>query len=270
MRDSFDPYALLQKIRAGSPLIHHITNVVTIYDCAQLAKSFGASPVMAAAPEEAADMAALASALVLNIGTLNEAQIVAMKLAAKAANAKGIPVVLDVCGAGATAYRDRTVAMLLAETHIDIIKGNASEIARVAGAAARTKGVDSGSVDGDIATLAVMLATSNAATVVVTGAVDIVTDGTRTYRIANGEAVMAKVVGTGCMAATAIGCFAAVEPDLVQAAVSGLLAYEIAAEQAVHVAPTPMAFKMSLFDKVFWLGPAALAETQKVEECLFA
>lgn len=258
----FTPFTLLEKIHATGPLVHHITNAVTVYDCAQLAKSFGASPVMTSAPDEAADMASLASALVLNIGTLNEAQIVAMKLAAAAANAKAIPVVLDVCGAGATAYRDQTVADLLSAVCIDIIKGNASEIARVAGAVVQTKGVDAGAVAGDVVALARLLAQQRSATVVVTGPVDIVTDGARTFRIANGTALMAEVVGTGCMAATAIGCFSAVESDPVVAAVSALAAYEIAAEIAAGGVETPMAFKAALFDAVYDLEEEAFTALQ--------
>lgn len=262
MSASFSPFALLEKIHAASPLVHHITNVVTIYDCAQLAKSFGASPVMANAPEEVADMASLASALVLNIGTLHAAQVSAMLLAAKAANAKGIPVVLDVCGAGATSYRDQVVADLLSAVRVDIIKGNASEIARVAGAAVQTKGVDAGTVAGDVVALARLLAAERSATVVVTGPVDIVTDGARTFRVANGTPLMADVVGTGCMAATAIGCFSAVEADPVIAAVSALVAYEIAAEIAAGMAKTPMAFKAALLDAVYDLEDAAFAAVQ--------
>jgi hydroxyethylthiazole kinase len=102
----FNAYAVLEKLRAEKPVVHHLTNWVTIYDCANIVKVFGASPVMAHAKEEVADMAKIASALVLNIGTLTVEFIDAMKLAAKSANEKGIPVVLDVCGAGATRLRD--------------------------------------------------------------------------------------------------------------------------------------------------------------------
>jgi hydroxyethylthiazole kinase len=135
-----DNASLLTAVREKQPLVHHLTNWVTIYDCAQLVKSFGASPVMAHAAEEAADMASLASALVLNIGTLTADFIESMKLAARAANAKGAPVVRDVCGAGATPFRDRMGAALLDAARIDIIKGNASEIARVAGEQVKTRG----------------------------------------------------------------------------------------------------------------------------------
>ena len=114
-------------------MVHHLTNWVTIYDCAQVVKTLGASPVMAHAVEEVAEMTQIASALVLNIGTLTVDFVEAMKVAARSANKKGIPVILDVCGAGATGLRDRKCLELLNDARIDVVKGNASEVARVAG-----------------------------------------------------------------------------------------------------------------------------------------
>lgn len=137
-----DIAGLLDLVRAKKPLVYHITNWVTICDCANVVKAFGASPVMAHAIEEAADMAALADALVLNIGTLTKDVIQAMRLAARAANAKRIPVVLDVCGAGATRFRDDTCLSLLDDVSIAIVKGNISEVSRIAGLDVQTKGVD--------------------------------------------------------------------------------------------------------------------------------
>ena len=147
-------YDLLERVRQQQPVVHHLTNWVTIYDCAQVVKSLGASPVMAHAVEEAAEMSQIASALVLNIGTLTVDFVEAMKLAARSANKKGIPVVLDVCGAGATALRDRKCLELINEVRIDVIKGNASEVARVSGESVKTRGVDATEIGGDMALLA--------------------------------------------------------------------------------------------------------------------
>src|SRR5512140_1835379 len=138
MMMSLECYALLERIRQQKPVVHHLTNWVTIYDCAQVVKTLGASPVMAHAAEEAAEMSQIASALVLNIGTLTVDFVEAMKLAARGANKKGIPVILDVCGAGATTLRDMKCLELLNEVRIDVIKGNASEIARIEGESVRT------------------------------------------------------------------------------------------------------------------------------------
>src|SRR3989338_6933772 len=122
-----------EKVRTSKPLVHHITNWVTIYDCANMTRVFGALPVMAHAKEESADMAAIASSLVLNIGTLTQELIDSMIVAGKSANKKGIPVVLDAVGVGATKLRDEEALRLLNSIKIDIIKGNASEIAKLAG-----------------------------------------------------------------------------------------------------------------------------------------
>ncbi len=243
-----DAFAVLARVRQDKPVVHHLTNWVTVYDCAQILKSIGASPVMAHAPEEVADMVRIASALVLNIGTLTTEFVEAMKLAAVAANQKGIPVILDVCGAGATRFRDQKTNEILDAAHISIIKGNASEIARVAGTNVRTRGVDSAEVQGDLLALSQSLARQRNAVVVATGAEDLVTDGNRTYRIRNGHELMTSVVGTGCMAASVIGAFAAVEPDLALAAACALSDYGIAAELAAKQATGPAAFKLQLFD----------------------
>ena len=264
MLTELDVFARLEKVRVQSPVVHHLTNWVTIYDCAQVVKALGGSPVMAHAPEEAAEMTKIASALVLNIGTLTTTMVEAMKLAAQSANGKGIPVVLDVCGAGATSFRDAKVAEILSAAKIDIIKGNASEIARVAGEDIRTRGVDSVEVGGDVAVLAKKLAKSRGACVAVTGPVDVVTDGERTLRVANGDVMMSKVVGTGCMAASVIGTFAAVETDAVAAAAAALCCYGIAGELAAVKATAPMAFKAALVDCFYGLDRETVARRRRL------
>ena len=260
-----DAYRLIEKIRKERPVIHHLTNWVTIYDCANIVKVFGASPVMAHAREEAAEMAGIASSLVLNIGTLTPDLIDAMKVAAKAANKKDIPVILDVCGAGATSLRDKKSLELINEVRIDVIKGNVSEISRVAGDAVKTKGVDSGQVDKDMIEVAVSLAKKRKCTVVVTGKEDIVTDGKTVYIVKNGHSMMANIVGTGCMAASIIGTFAAVEIDLAYAAAAALVAFEVAAELAAKDARGPGSFKEMLFDRAYALDAKTLERMQRVE-----
>ena len=259
-----EAYPLLKKIRSLKPLVHHLTNWVTINDCANIVKVLGASPVMAHAKEEAAQMASISSSLVLNIGTLTPELVEAMKIAAKAANKKGIPVVLDVCGAGATSLRDNKSFELLDETRVDVIKGNASEIARISGEAARTKGVDAGQVSKDMLKLARELAARRKCTVVVTGKEDIVTDGKKAYIIKNGHPMMAHVVGTGCMATSVIGAFCAVEKDLTLACACGLAVFEIAAQCAAKVSRGPGTFKERLFDCVFKLDKKTIEKMQNV------
>jgi hydroxyethylthiazole kinase len=255
----------LERVRKEKPIIHHLTNWVTIYDCANIVKVFGASPVMAHAREEVSEMAGIASALVLNIGTLTSDLVEAMIIAGKSANLKGIPVVLDVCGAGATKYRDEKCFEILDEVRVSIVKGNSSEIARMAGESVSTRGVDASAVEKDLQQIARALAKKRNCTVVITGKEDIVTDGKRVVRVLNGHAMMANIVGTGCMAASVIGTFAAVEKDFVSASAAGLVCYEVAAEIAAEKAAGPGSFKEMLFDAVYNLDAETVKEMQRME-----
>ncbi len=258
-------YPYLEAVRGKSPVVHHLTNWVTIYDCAQVVKCFGASPVMAHAPEEAADMAGIASALVLNIGTLTSEFIESMKIAAAAANKKDIPVVLDVCGAGATHFRNKMSFELLDAANISIIKGNSSEIARMAGRDVYTRGVDSTDVRADRNEIASFLAKERKCTVVITGKEDIVADPKAVYVVKNGHEMMSHVVGTGCMAASVIGTFAGASPDdITAAAAAGLSCYEIAAELAMMVSGGPASFKQHLFDCIYRLERKDVESMQKI------
>jgi hydroxyethylthiazole kinase len=220
---------------------------------------------MAHAPEEVAEMTRIASALVLNIGTLTADFVEAMKLAAQNANQQVIPVVLDACGAGATRFRDQKCLELLDTTVIDVIKGNASEIARLGGQPVQTRGVDASEVEGNLVLLARKLAREREATVVVTGKVDIVTDGKATYFVKNGHAMMTHVVGTGCMATSVIGAFAAVNADLGLAAASALSCYGIAAELAAAEVPGPATFKERLLDRLYNLDGPTVERLARIE-----
>ncbi|MBU4311748.1 MAG: hydroxyethylthiazole kinase [Candidatus Omnitrophica bacterium] len=258
-------YSILEKVRKDKPLVHHLTNWVTIYDCANVVKVFGAAPVMAHAAEEVEEMAGLSSALVLNIGTLTPDFVESMKKAAKSANKKGIPVTLDVCGAGATKLRDEKSFELLDSARIDIIKGNASEVARIAGENVKTKGVDAVSVEKDLIELAKHLAAKRNCTVVITGKEDIVADKDKLFIVKNGCDMMSHVVGTGCMAASVIGTFSAVEKDLTKASTAGLVCYEIAAELACKDSFGPGTFKERLFDNIYNLDKAKIDKLKRIE-----
>jgi hydroxyethylthiazole kinase len=264
-RIKIDAYSLLERIRVKKPVVHHLTNWVTIYDCANIIKVLGASPVMAHAKEEVAEMAGIASSLVLNIGTLTVDFVEAMKIAAKSANKKGIPVVLDVCGAGATALRDEKSFELLDEVKIDIIKGNTSEIARISGENVRTKGVDAAAVNKDMVRVAKELAQKRKCTVVITGKNDIVANENKLYVIKNGHPMMTNIVGTGCMATSVIGAFAAIEKELALASASALVCFEIAAECAVKSAKGPGSFKEKIFDCLYNLDRKTIDRMQRIE-----
>jgi len=256
---------LLKKIRDTKPLVHHITNWVTIYDCANMTRAFGALPVMAHAKEESGDMAKIASALVLNIGTLTPELVESMKVAAKSANEKGIPVILDAVGVGATKLRDDKAFELLDEVTINVIKGNSSEIAKLAGEDVTTKGVEATEVKANLIDVAKKLAKERHATVVITGAEDIVSDGKSTYLVKNGHAMMGSVVGTGCMAASILGSFCAVEQDYAKACASALCHYGIAGEIAAEKSSGPVTFKEQFYDAVYHLTEGQVKEMIKVE-----
>ena len=257
---------ILEKVRKEKPLIHHITNWVTIYDCANITRAFGALPVMAHAKEESSDMTKIASALVLNIGTLTSSLIYSMILAGKGANEKGIPIVLDAVGVGATKFRDDKTFELLDKIRINIIKGNASEIAKLAGKSVKTKGVESTEVKANLIDVAKKLANKRKSTVVITGKQDIVTDGKRVYIIRNGHKMMGNIVGTGCMAASVIGSFAAVEKDYTLASVAALSCFGIAGELAAIKSNGPGSFKERFYDETFNLDSKTIKEMIKVDE----
>lgn len=256
----------LKTIRETKPLIHHITNWVTIYDCANLTRAFGALPVMAHAPEECADMTKISSALVLNIGTLTSEIIDSMLLSAIAANEKNIPVVLDAVGVGATKFRDEMAAKILASVHIDVIKGNYSEIAKLAGEKAETKGVEATSINADPEIVAKEFAKAESCIVVMTGKEDIISDGNRTFIVKNGHELMGSIVGTGCMAASIIGSFTAVNPDYCDAAKDALCYFGVAGELAAAKSSGPGSFKVHLYDEVFNLSDEKVKSMKNVEE----
>lgn len=222
-------------VRAQAPLVHNITNFVVMAMNANALLAVGASPVMAHAHEEVQEMAAMAQAVVLNIGTLEPQWVAAMKLALASANASGTPVVLDPVGAGATRYRDRTVAELLAAGRLSAIRGNASEILRCAGQSAVTKGVDSTSGAHEALDAAHKLAQRTQAVVCVSGRHDHVVDPRgRHCMLSNGHEWMTRVTGVGCSASALVGAFCAVQPDAWRATAAAMALMGVAGEWAVE------------------------------------
>ena len=264
MMNNLDAYETLSKIRIQKPLVHHITNWVTIYDCANIVRIIGGLPIMAHAPEECGYMTEISDALVLNIGTLTTSLIDSMKISAKSANQKGIPVILDAVGVGATKFRDEKALELINECKIDVIKGNASEIGRLAGEDVRTKGVESTDVKIDLVETAKKLSKSKNGTVVITGVQDIVAHNDDVYIIKNGDEMLSLFVGTGCMVTSVIGCFCGVEKNYPEAAAFALVCFGIAAELVEKEINTPSAFKERFFDKIFTLNKDNVLKMQKI------
>jgi hydroxyethylthiazole kinase len=262
----FSAGEVLEKVRKEKPLVHHITNWVTIYDCANVVRTIGALPVMAHAIRESPEMQSLSSSLVLNIGTQTSELVESMIEAAKAANRLNHPVVLDAVGVGATDLRTKKAKEILNSVKVDVLKGNKSEIAKLAGADVFTRGVEAMDVEENLSELAENLADEWNNTVVITGAHDIIATKNKSYVVKNGHEMLGKFVGTGCMVTSVIGCFVAVEPDYAKASASALAYFGVAAELAIEKKKTPAAFKQQFFDELYELEANELNEMQEIEE----
>ncbi len=238
---------------------------VVMNETANATLALGALPVMAHAPQEVEEMASVAGALVLNIGTLSEPWIYGMLLAGAAANRARVPVVLDPVGAGATRYRTETARRLLDELEIAVVRGNAAEVATLAGQEAEIRGVESvGAAAGP--ELAEAAARALGCVAAVTGPVDHISDGERGCAIANGHELLGTVTGTGCMATAMTGCFLAVRPEApLKAAAEALVAFGVAAEDAAAGARGPGSFHVALYDALAALDPDTLDARAKVE-----
>lgn len=257
---------ILSTLRTSRPLVHHITNFVVMNVTANITLCSGALPVMAHAKEEVEEMAASAHALVLNLGTLWPDQVEAMVLAGRSAALRRIPIVLDPVGAGATTLRTASARRLLEELPICIVRGNAAELAALAGIDAAISGVEAVGMEAAVADVALRFARRYQCVAAVTGAVDAVTDGRRMFRIANGHPLMATLTGTGCMATSVVAAFAAAEKDSAVAAASALAAYGLAGEIAAQRAQGPGTFQAHLFDALAGLTEEAIRAGARIQE----
>jgi hydroxyethylthiazole kinase len=251
-------------MRERRPLVHQITNYVVMNETANATLALGALPVMAHAPEEMEEMVSLAGALVLNIGTLSRHWVEAMLTAGWAANARGVPVVLDPVGAGATAYRTETAKRILDEVDVAVLRGNAGEVATLVGVAAEVRGVESVGSGADAAEIAREAARSLGVVASVTGAVDHISDGERVAAVANGDPMLATITGTGCMSSAVTGCFLAVAGSSFDGAVEALVAFGVAGEDAARDAKGPGSFHVNLYDALASLDPSTLDARARV------
>lgn len=210
----------LQGVRENAPLIHNITNYVTVNDCANALLACGGSPIMADDISEAAEITSLCGGLTINIGTLNQFTIAAMLAAGKKANKLGHPVVLDPVGAGASAFRTATAMQLLKEIRFTAIRGNISEIKTLASGSGSTKGVDANIADAvtpdnlaQTVTFAKAFSKETSAIIMITGAIDIITDQHTAYCVYNGNPMMSKITGTGCMLSAITAAYVTANPN---------------------------------------------------------
>jgi hydroxyethylthiazole kinase len=243
---------LLIKLRAEQPLIHCITNIVVANFQANGLLALGASPVMADAIEEAAEIAAVSSATILNIGTLKRDTVEAIILAGKSAVINGSPVVLDPVGAGATSFRKESVKRILNEVDVTLIRCNAGELAAIAEVDWQVKGVDAGEGDADIEEIAKEVAREYNCLVAVSGTVDILTDGHEIIKITGGHPLMTRVTGVGCLLSSVVGAFLAVgHENQMKAVAAALTFYKRVGEKAAELADGPGDFAIHFLNTLY-------------------
>ncbi|GAB5471594.1 MAG: hydroxyethylthiazole kinase [Rhodospirillales bacterium] len=257
MTTSAQVWTTVAAVRQTGPLVHNIANFVSMDIMANLLLAVGASPVMAHATEEVADFAAMAGAVTVNMGTLDSGWIESMRAAAAGARKAGTPWLLDPVGVGATAYRTGIAVGLLSFAP-SLIRGNASEIMALTGGAGG-KGVDASHASSQALDAAKALAAKSGALVVVTGASDYVTDGSRVARVDNGHHMMARVTATGCALTAFIAAAVAATEDSFEASLHALAAYGIAGEIAAERSAGPGSFRVAFLDALANLEQADIA-----------
>ncbi len=260
-----DVWGSVESIRKLSPVIHNITNYVVMNTTANALLAIGASPVMAHATEEMDEMVGIASALVVNIGTLSREWIKAMFKAAERATLRNIPVILDPVGAGATAFRTETAQEFIKAFRPSIIRGNASEIMSVYESSGSTKGVDSAKASHDAVSAGMSINEDYGSVVCISGETDYVIDSGRTVKIRNGHQMMTKVTGLGCTATALCGAFAAVSENRAQAAAHAMAVMGIAGEIAVERAAGPGTLQVFFYDALYNLTIDGIEQRLKVE-----
>jgi hydroxyethylthiazole kinase len=254
----------LDQIRSTAPLVHNITNYVVMNTTANALLALGASPVMAHAEPEAADMTAIAQSLVINIGTLSNPWIRSMAMAMEQAAQKKIPIVLDPVGVGATAYRTRTALDLIQAVPPTIIRGNGSEIMALAQSNTQTRGVDSTHASDLALASARQLSRDLNCTVCITGEIDYIVSGSSLIQVNNGHAMMAWVTGMGCTATALCGAFAAVSSTPCLAAAHALCVMGLAGEMAGEQAKGPGSFQVHFLDALYQLSPDRIHKQLKI------
>ena len=255
----------LVQVKTGAPLIHSITNYVTVNDCANILLACGASPIMADDALEAEDITAICGGLVINIGTLNQHTISSMFLAGTKANELGHPTVLDPVGIGASNLRTRTAIDLIDEVKFSVIRGNISEIKALASGSNGARGVDADILDAiseetidSVVSMAKSLSLKTGAVIVITGAIDIAATPERVYIIRNGHPLMSRITGSGCMLSCLIGAYITANPgNTLDAAAAATAAMGLCGEKAAGKLTSyegNASFCRHLIDEMYLLG----------------
>jgi hydroxyethylthiazole kinase len=256
---------ILREVRKRQPLVHHITNFVVMNSTANVTLAIGASPIMAHSHEEMEAMSAFTGVLNLNIGTLTPYWIDSMIMAGKAAGKRGIPIVLDPVGSGATPLRTEAAKRILAEVPITVIRGNASEVMSLfTKEEINIRGVDSLETVDAVRHGAHLLAAELKKVIAITGEIDFVTNGDKSIEVHNGHPMFGRVTGTGCAATTAISCFCAAESDPLVATAAALGYYGLAGEEAAKVSNGPGSFQVALYDALYNLSEETMMEKLRI------
>jgi hydroxyethylthiazole kinase len=255
---AIDLRAAREALTASAPLVHCLTNTVVQTLTANALLAVGAAPAMVDAPQEAGDFAAVASAVLVNVGTVHERTAEAMRLAARSARTAGTPWVLDPVAVGGLAYRTELAAELV-ELAPSVVRGNASEVMALAGTGAGGRGVDSTAGAEDAATAAAELARRTGGVVAVSGAVDLITDGTRTVRVGGGSPLLTRTTGAGCALGALVAAYVAATGDPMAGAVAAHAHVAVAAERAAGTAAGPGTFAAAWLDALDAVRPEDLA-----------
>ncbi|MGN0034600.1 MAG: hydroxyethylthiazole kinase [Coriobacteriales bacterium] len=269
---------MLANVREAAPLVHCITNYVTVNDVANILLAAGGAPIMADEPDDAVDITSICGGLDINIGTLNARTIPSMFACGARARELGHPVLLDPVGAGASKLRTDTANRLVDELDLSCIRGNSSEIKAIALGSMTTKGVEADIAD--VVTDSNLQATIAFAeefadrvgsVVAITGAIDVIADGSHAFAIRNGHPVMSKITGSGCMLSALVTAFLVANPDdLLMATVAAVAAEGICGEKAavkmVETGVGNSTFRDYLIDNVYLLTPDELERDARVEE----
>lgn len=261
-------FNLIQKVKEVNPLVLHYTNNVTINDCANITLALGASPLMSFSYEELEDIIKIASAVVINIGTMNSELLNLYLIASKTANRYNKPLVLDPVGLFATKARTEFINKLLNEVKFDVVKGNISEIKFIGGFDVNGKGVDSFEEDEDITEIIKTVANKLETVVVATGKTDIITDGEHVYKINNGTVKLKSITGTGCMSASLIASYLGCSENILHCATMGVLTMSLSGELADQDNPNIGTFKVKLIDEIYSLDINKLNKYAKLEKIM--
>ncbi len=256
---------VMESVRKKTPLVHQITNYVTVNDCANITICAGGSPVMTDSISDVEDMVSISDCLVLNIGTLNEDTVKSMIVAGKTANSLGIPVLFDPVGAGATPFRSETASKILNNVKIDVIKGNEGEIGFLSGMGGKVRGVDSAGSDSPAEAVTEVSKKWNCVAVS-TGQIDRISGNGMYAELGNGSPLLSLITGSGCMASAVVGCCLGAWNDAFEASVGGITAYNIAGETAAEKSSGPGTFRQLLFDAMHHQKSYDLEEREKVLE----